>query len=256
MLSRLKIKNMGTVFLVIAMLIFVSACSGMTQSKDGQENSPPVTESPTDNPAASETEAEVNTEVDSGADTEGNKGADLETGSEADKTIDSVVDPEKILEGYYYGVVDMPIVDFELEDLEGNSVRLSDFKGKVVFLNFWATWCPPCREEMPHMQAFYEKYKDEDVVILAVNPNRTENRGVDNSKKAEEKARKFVEEEAYTFPILLDRDDSVWAVYQQRGIPANYMIDKDGIVKYLKPGAFLDMEEMEAFAKALGANID
>ena len=74
--------------------------------------------------------------------------------------------------------------------------------------------------------------------------------------KAEEKARKFVEEEAYTFPILLDRDDSVWAVYQQRGIPANYIIDKEGIVKYLKPGAFLDMEEMEAFAKALGANID
>lgn len=170
-----------------------------------------------------------------------------------DETQDNAVSPEELLEGYYYGVVDAPIVDFELEDLEGNKVRLSDFKGRIVFLNFWATWCPPCREEMPHMQAFYEKYKNEDVVILAVNSNMTENQGINNSSRAEERARKFVEQEGYTFPVLLDRDDSVWAVYRQRGIPANYMIDRDGTVKYLKPGAFLSLQEMEDFAAALGA---
>jgi len=137
--------------------------------------------------------------------------------------------------------------------LQGNKVRLSDFKGKIVFLNFWATWCPPCREEMPFMQELYEKYKDKDIVVLAVNPNQVENRGVDDSEKAEQKVREFIKENGYTFPILLDRDDSAWAVYQQRGIPANYVIDKEGVIKYLKPGAFTGLEEMEAFAEAIRA---
>ncbi|HHY81770.1 MAG TPA: TlpA family protein disulfide reductase [Clostridiales bacterium] len=161
--------------------------------------------------------------------------------------------PDEILKGYYYAKIDEPIVDFELEDLQGNKVRLSDFKGKIVFLNFWATWCPPCREEMPFMQELYEKYKDKDIVVLAVNPNQVENRGVDDSEKAEQKVREFIKENGYTFPILLDRDDSAWAVYQQRGIPANYVIDKEGVIKYLKPGAFTGLEEMEAFAEAIRA---
>ena len=174
-------------------------------------------------------------------------------GSGAEPTVSpkSDIDPETILEGYQYGIIDAPIEDFELEDLEGNLVKLSDFKGKIVFLNFWATWCPPCRDEMPHMQAFYEKYKDEDIVILAVNPNQVENQGLNNAERAEEKARKFIDEHGFTFPVLLDRDDSVWAIYQQRGIPTNYMIDKEGTVKYLKPGAFGDVKEMEDFAEAL-----
>jgi thiol-disulfide isomerase/thioredoxin len=149
--------------------------------------------------------------------------------------------------------VNLPIKDFELEDLQGNTVRLSDLKGKIVFLNFWATWCPPCRNEMPHMQAFYEKYQD-DMVVLAVNPNKLENQGFDDSEKAEERAREYVEEEGFTFPVLLDRDDSVWDMYRQRGIPANYMIDREGTIRYLKPGAFLTLKEMEAFAAALELN--
>jgi peroxiredoxin len=106
---------------------------------------------------------------------------------------------------------------------------------------------------MPHMQAFYEKYQD-DMVVLAVNPNKLENQGFDDSEKAEERAREFVEEEGFTFPVLLDRDDSVWDMYRQRGIPANYMIDREGTIRYLKPGAFLTLKEMEAFAAALELN--
>ena len=63
---------------------------------------------------------------------------------------------------------------------------------------------------MPHMQTFYEKYKDEDVVILGINPNQVENQGNDNAERAEEKVREFIEDNGFTFPILLDRDDSVW----------------------------------------------
>ncbi|MGI6536968.1 MAG: TlpA disulfide reductase family protein [Caldicoprobacterales bacterium] len=173
----------------------------------------------------------------------------------AEEPEESNSDRESALAGYYYINLGVPIEDFELKDLDGNTVKLSDQKGKIVFLNFWATWCPPCRDEMPYMQEFHEKYKDEDVVILAVNPNQVENRGMDNAEKAEESVRKFISEYGYTFPILLDADDSVWAVYQQRGVPTNYIIDKEGIVRYLKLGAFSGLKEMEDFAETLGLSV-
>jgi len=162
----------------------------------------------------------------------------------------------KLLEGYYYLQLNEPIVDFELESLDGGTVRLSDLKGQVVILNFWATWCPPCREEMPHFQEFYEKYKDKGVTVLAVNPNIVENNGFNDSEGAKRKARSFIEQEGYTFPVLVDADNSAWYVYQQRGIPANYVIDANGMIRFLKPGAFISLEEIVAFAKAAGAGID
>lgn len=158
---------------------------------------------------------------------------------------------DAILQGYSFARIDMPSQDFALEDLEGNTVRLSDLQGKIVFLNFWATWCPPCRDEMPHMQTFYDQYKEEDVMVLAVNPTQVENRGSKDSKRAEEKVRQFIAQEGFTFPVLLDREDEAWAVYQQMGIPANYVIDKKGVIRYLKPGAFVSVAEMEAFADAI-----
>ncbi len=162
----------------------------------------------------------------------------------------------KLLEGYYYLELNAPIVDFELESLNGGTVKLSELKGQVVILNFWATWCPPCREEMPHFQEFYERYKAKGVTVLAVNPNIVENNGFDDSEGAKRKVRDFIGQEGYTFPVLFDSDNSAWAVYQQRGIPANYVIDADGMIRYLKPGAFLSLEEIVAFAKAAGAKID
>ena len=177
---------------------------------------------------------------------EPNQNSEEVTGSDTNKS-------EDILKDYSYSIIDQPIEDFELEDLAGNLVKLSDFKGKIVFLNFWATWCPPCKEEMPHMQTFYDKYKDDDIVVLAVNPTQVENQGSSDSDKAEKKVREFIDQKSFTFPVLLDKDDSVWAFYQQRGIPANYVIDTEGIIRYLKPGAFISVEEMEAFAEAIRA---
>jgi thiol-disulfide isomerase/thioredoxin len=230
MLSKLFNKRMGIVVLAAVMLLILSACSGTPQGGEVGE--------PADQPDTQQVE---------------NKGDESpDTDMNPDQPGEEPT-PEDILKGYSYSKVNLPIKDFELEDLQGNTVRLSDLKGKIVFLNFWATWCPPCRNEMPHMQAFYEKYQD-DMVVLAVNPNKLENQGFDDSEKAEERAREYVEEEGFTFPVLLDRDDSVWDMYRQRGIPANYMIDREGTIRYLKPGAFLTLKEMEAFAAALELN--
>jgi thiol-disulfide isomerase/thioredoxin len=245
MLSRLNFKRIRILLLIMALLILASACSDLMKLQDGKTQDPPAID-------------DLSSSKDDKVDEPGDSG-DIQTYPEIDESdagVNSEADPEKILEGYYYSKMGTEIMDFELEDLNGNKVRLSDFKGKIVFLNFWATWCPPCRHEMPFMQELYEKYKD-DLVILAVNPSGTENRGMGDSQKAEETVRQFIEEEGYTFPVLLDRDDSVWGMYRQRGIPANYMIDREGIIKYLKPGAFMSLEELEAFAKALGvADVD
>lgn len=151
------------------------------------------------------------------------------------------------------GMMDIPIEDFELEDLNGNKIKLSDYKGKIVLLNFWGTWCPPCREEMPYFQEIYEEYKDDDVVVLTVNSTSVELRGGTDSEQAEKNARKFMEDNGYTFPVLLDKDDEVWAIYQQRGIPANYVIDKEGIVRYAFAGAYPSKEQIIQYIENIRA---
>ncbi|MDT0161182.1 MULTISPECIES: peroxiredoxin family protein [Bacillaceae] len=112
--------------------------------------------------------------------------------------------------------------DFELTTLAGETVRLSDYKGQKVILNFWATWCPPCKAEMPHMQKFYEENKDKDVEILAVNLTNA-----DNGTKAIES---FVQEYGLTFPIPLDQDGQLGVQYQVFSIPTSYIIDTNGVV--------------------------
>jgi len=138
----------------------------------------------------------------------------------------------------------IPMEDFEAVDLDGNKVKLSDYKGKIIFLNFWATWCPPCREEMQLMEEVYSEYKDKDVVILAVSPTIVELRGGNDSDKAERIVKAFVKSNGYTFPFLLDKDNKAWSIYQQRGIPVNYIIDKQGLIRYGFSGAFTSKEQM------------
>lgn len=114
--------------------------------------------------------------------------------------------------------------DFELTTLEGKAVKLSDYQGKKVILNFWATWCPPCRAEMPHMQKYFEEQADqENVEILAVNLT-TEDRGVDKIKT-------FVREYELTFPIPMDKEGDIGSTYQAVTIPTSYIIDTDGRVQ-------------------------
>ncbi len=109
--------------------------------------------------------------------------------------------------------------DFQLEDMDGNTVQLSDFRGQKVFLNFWASWCPPCRVEMPHLQNFYEE--NEDVVVLGVN--------VVSSESNPANASAFIDELELTFPNLYGVEDVV-NLYMVESLPTSYFIGTDGTV--------------------------
>jgi peroxiredoxin len=108
--------------------------------------------------------------------------------------------------------------DFTLPDVEGRSMRLRELRGKLVFLNFWATWCPPCRLEMPSMERLYQTFKPTEFAMLAVSIDR---QGVEAVKP-------FMEELKLTFPALLDQTSAVARQYGLRGLPSTYLIDQDG----------------------------
>ncbi|WP_352420316.1 TlpA disulfide reductase family protein [Proteiniborus sp.] len=119
-----------------------------------------------------------------------------------------------------------PAPDFILEDLEGNKVSLKNYEGeKTVLLNFWASWCPPCREEMPDLNKLYEENKDDDFIVLAVNVGESESA-----------VKNFIEENGYTFPVLLDETQEVGVTYNTFSIPTSVMIDKEGIIRAYRPG--------------------
>ncbi|MGM0845727.1 MAG: peroxiredoxin family protein [Bacillota bacterium] len=113
-----------------------------------------------------------------------------------------------------------PAPDFTLSTLNGETVSLSDYKGKKVILNFWATWCPPCKAEMPHMQNFYEENKENGIEIVAVNLTN-----MDDGKVA---IKDFVEDYGLTFPIPLDEEGDIGMQYQAFTIPTSYIIDTEG----------------------------
>ncbi|MEO4053742.1 TlpA disulfide reductase family protein [Solibacillus sp. CAU 1738] len=123
--------------------------------------------------------------------------------------------------------------DFSLETLDGTQLALSDLKGQKVLLNFWATWCAPCKAEMPHMQSFYEKYKDKNVTVIAV-----------NLQDSRDKLASFVEEYGLTFPISLDTTGEIGSQYKVFTIPTSYFIDEQGgiVQKIVGP---MDEEFME-----------
>lgn len=125
--------------------------------------------------------------------------------------------------------------DFELETLDGEVIRLSELKGEKVMLNFWASWCPPCREEMPEMQEFHDKYKDE-INVIAINYN-----------EKDEKVAEFLEEYGYTFPSPLDRDGAIGKAYGVLTLPTTYFIGTDGKIqepRHVGPMTYEFMEEM------------
>lgn len=117
--------------------------------------------------------------------------------------------------------------DFTLELLGGGEITLSELRGQAVMVNLWASWCPPCREEMPAIQKVYEDYKDQGLVVLAVN---TTNQDRESDVAA------FVQEFGLTFPILLDRMGGVSQRYQLRGLPSTYYIDRKGLIRSVVVG--------------------
>ncbi|MGQ4666802.1 thiol-disulfide oxidoreductase ResA [Metabacillus halosaccharovorans] len=121
--------------------------------------------------------------------------------------------------------------DFVLEDMSGNKVQLSDFKGKGVFLNFWGTWCKPCEEEMPYMERQYSHYKNLGVEILAVN--------IAESDVAIEA---FIKKHDLTFTILKDKDRAVTEAYDITPIPTTFLIDKNGKIEKVITGSMTERD--------------
>lgn len=120
--------------------------------------------------------------------------------------------------------------DFELATLDGGTLKLSDLKGKKVVLNFWATWCPPCKAEMPHMQNYYRSSaEDDNVEIVAVNLTSEENRGV-------KVVREFIDSYGLTFKIPLDETGVVGKEYQVFQIPTTYLLNTDGTISQIVKG--------------------
>ncbi|MDR1903798.1 MAG: TlpA family protein disulfide reductase [Treponema sp.] len=113
----------------------------------------------------------------------------------------------------------LPITDFTLPLLDGKNVKLSSFKGKVVFLNFWATWCPPCRNEMPSMEVLYQRYRNKGLEFLAV-----------DVMEGKEEVSSFMKDFSLSFPAALDSSGNVSGLYGIRGIPTTFIIDRQGMI--------------------------
>jgi peroxiredoxin len=115
---------------------------------------------------------------------------------------------------------DLPAPNFSLPDLDGKMVSLSDYRGKVVLLNIWATWCPPCVEEMPSMEKLYQELQGEGFEILAVS--------IDESGAQD--VLPFMKKHKLSFPALTDSKGAIKNLYQTTGVPESFIIDKDGIL--------------------------
>jgi cytochrome c biogenesis protein CcmG, thiol:disulfide interchange protein DsbE len=118
--------------------------------------------------------------------------------------------------------VDFSAPELELRTLEGDPVSLIDHRGNVVLVNLWATWCPPCRREMPTLQAFYEEYKSRGFVLIAI--NQEESRDI---------VEEFVDEFGLTFPVWLDEDYLAQRKFGTASLPSSYVIDRNGRVRLL-----------------------
>ncbi|MFJ3388351.1 redoxin domain-containing protein [Lysinibacillus sp. NPDC086135] len=141
--------------------------------------------------------------------------------------------------------------DFTLTSLDGKNVTLSELRGKKVVLNFWATWCPPCKAEMPHMQNYYEQYaKKDNVEIIAVNLT-SEERDVTADAKIDS-VMTFRDSFDLTFPILLDQDpkNSIGIAYQILTIPTTYFIDSNGYIQRAIKGP-MNVEMLKKYVDAL-----
>jgi peroxiredoxin len=147
--------------------------------------------------------------------------------------------------GEQYGPVDLPAAlvpagaeiqakegalapDFLLETLEGDDLRMSSFRGRPVVVNFWATWCTSCREEIPQLAAAYDRFSDDALVIIGV-----------DLQESVAAVRRFADEFGMQFPVVIDKDGRVADRYRLLGVPTTYFIDRDGLVRSVFTGPFL-----------------
>jgi peroxiredoxin len=137
----------------------------------------------------------------------------------------------------------VPAPDFTLENMDEEKHNFGDYRGKVVLLNFWATWCPPCRREMPSMERLYQKFNGENFTVIAINQMETGDHVFAYTGQLDVDP---------TFTILFDKDSKVSQAYNVKGLPTSYLIDKKGVIRYRAIGGReFDHPEVEKQIKAL-----
>ena len=213
---KYTVKIGGILMIIMGLLMFTGKMNAVTgylseyttqsQNSGGQKTPEPT--------AVVENTTEESSEETAAESTAGTAGTEAESQAEIEET--TTAEPETL-----------PAIDFTLTDQYGNTHTLSDYKGKTVFLNFWATWCPPCRAEMPDIQKIYETYStegDDALIVLGVaGPNQ-------GREKSEDGIKQFLEDNGYTYPVLMDTTGEQFAAYGVYSLPTTFMIDKEGNV--------------------------
>lgn len=176
----------------------------------------------------------------SASESEGNEQSDVSNAQDTNDSLDSNTSESKnndVKEDEESQAEATPAIDFTLTDQYGNEHTLSDYKGKVVFLNFWATWCPPCNQEMPHIEELYQEYNfnQDDVIFLGVtNPKSDEY--PNNSDVTKEEIISFLDTKGYSFPVVFDETGELLQAYNISAFPTTFMIDKEGNIAGYVPG--------------------
>jgi cytochrome c biogenesis protein CcmG/thiol:disulfide interchange protein DsbE len=132
--------------------------------------------------------------------------------------------------------------DFSLQTLGGTEIRLSELRGQAVLLNFWASWCPPCRAEMPALERTYQAWQDQGFIILAINAT---------SQDSPEQAQTFAQEYGLSFPVLLDLDGEANLLYQVRSLPTSFFIDPQGVLREIVIGGPMSEALLRIWAQKL-----
>ncbi len=231
-LLRYTIKAAGVILIIMGIMTFTGWMNGVSSYL----NSISINQNSQGERSAGEEESESDEGPEVSAEDEvpaDNQQTDTET-----KTSDNEIsDTTDVTEKEQEETASLPAPDFTLTDQYGNDHTLSDYKGKVVFLNFWATWCPPCKEEMPHIEELYKEYnlnQDEVVFIGVTNPKSEEY--PDNQDETKEEIIAFLESGGYTFPTLFDETGEIYEQYYISAFPTTFMINKEGNVLGYVPG--------------------
>jgi peroxiredoxin len=135
--------------------------------------------------------------------------------------------------------LNQPAPELTLSDLDGNQISLNDFSGEVILVNNWATWCPPCRQEMPEFQAFFDEYQDHGFQIVAIEAGQPEN-----------EVRAFVDQLGLSFVILWDPENKSLTSFQQSSLPNSFVIDREGDLRFAWVGA-INKDTLEQYITPL-----
>lgn len=217
---KYTIKIGGAILIVMGVMTYTGWIGNFTGYLNSVSNNSSISQSSDKNNSAnSDTDKSTDKNAENGDNNSADSSANKEENDEEKDSDKDTADPGEL-----------PAFDFTLKDQNGTEHKLSDYKGKVVFLNFWATWCPPCKQEMPHIEELYKEYnlnKDE-VVILGVT-------GTHDQK--EQDIYDYLDENNYTFPTVIDRTGEVFGNYNINSYPTTFMIDKDGNIYGYTVGA-------------------